>query len=188
VQAPESKAGFEQSVRAVAERGRGLESIFNLKGQFHIEVWRKGVLVHNEPIVLNGVTDEGKDKALDLLFNDATSKIQDWAIGMINASGYTGVAAGDTMASHSGWTEWTSYDEVTRPEWDPGTASSQSITNATLRDFTQNATGTLKGVFICSDDTKGGTSGTLWATALFSGDISVVSSDVIKIGYTVSVS
>ena len=67
-----------------------------------------------------------------------------------------------------------------------GTAATQAITNASAVVFTANATATVNGAFIVNDNTKGGTSGTLWTTGSFSSSISVVSTDVIRVTYTVS--
>jgi len=156
-----------------------------LRGKFHVEHWRGDTLLRKLDIT-NGITDEGYNTILNAMFNDATSKTADWVIGLINASGFSALADADTMSSHAGWTEFTTYSEGTRPEWNPDAAASQAITNATLRDFNISSGGTLKGIFISSNATKGGTTGFLWSTALFAGDIPVSGSDLIKIAYTVS--
>lgn len=122
------------------------------------------------------------DAALDALFHGTTT----WYIGLIEDTGFTGFTAGDTMASHGGWTECTDYDEGTRPEWTEGAASGQAITNSTPIEFTMNASKTIKGFFLTNDNTKGGTTGTLGPCFLFdSGDRSVVDDDVLKITATV---
>ena len=90
------------------------------------------------------------------------------------------------MSSHAGWNEFTSYTEGNRVAWGPGSASSQSVTNSTPATFNINGSGTVKGVFIVSNNTKSGTAGTLWATALFGADVPVTSGDQLKITYTVS--
>lgn len=168
-----------------------IASGLKFKGKFQLQHFRKDELLGTYDLKVqffpNGVTDIGKDTALNLLFNDATVKIQDWAIGFIDLAGFTALADADTMASHAGWLEFTGYSEATRPEWDPDAAASQQILNSTLRDFNITASSSIKGVFICSDDVKSGTAGVLWATALLSADVPVNSPDVIKIAYTVSV-
>lgn len=177
---------FGASCSANAERKRSTRNVFKLKGKFFAEHWRKGKLLGKYEI-LNGVTDVGVNLALDILFEDGTAAVLDWAIGMIDAAGFSALAAGDTMAAHAGWTEFVAYSEPTRPEWDPGSAAAKAITNAVPRDF--NITGgvaALKGTFLCSDDTKSGAGGTLWATATFAADIPVTGGDLIKITYTTS--
>jgi hypothetical protein len=135
----------------------------------------------------NGITNEGKDHLLDSTF-DAATQVTSWYIGLIDNAGFTALAAADTHASHGGWSESTAYDEAARPEWAPGAAASQSITNATARDFTIDTNSTvINGVFIASIATKGSTAaGTLWSTASFSAVRNVDDNDVLSIDYTVN--
>jgi hypothetical protein len=96
------------------------------------------------------------------------------------------LAASDTMGSHAGWTEFTSYSQANRVAWGPGAAGSQSITNGTPATFDITGSGTVKGIFVANQNTKGGTTGTLWATALFPSDVPVVNTDQLKVTYTVN--
>lgn len=155
------------------------------KGQFHLEIVREGKVIHRE-LLKNGVVDVGIDDVLSSAFQDAASKRTGWALGLIDNSGFTALAAADTMASHAGWTEFTGYSEANRVAWNPAAASSKSISNSTSRDFTMSSAGTIYGAFLASDNTKGGTTGILWATAAFASPIPVSISDLIKLTYTVS--
>jgi hypothetical protein len=112
----------------------------------------------------NGVTTPGCNYLLDVGFR-AQSQLASWYAGLINASGFTSVSANDTAASHAGWTEFTGYSDSTRRQWSPGAASAGVLINATAMSFTINASGSVQGIFVISDNTKGGTSGTLWSTA-----------------------
>lgn len=168
------------------ERQRSLKADPAFKGLWSIELWRDGKCIHKEDAP-NGVTNVGKNSILGVQFH-ADTQITAWYLGLIDASGYSALAAGDTMSSHAGWTELTGYSQATRPQWSPDAAASQAITNSTLVQFDINATGTLKGGFLVSNSTKGGTTGTLWGTALFSGDIPVSNGDILKVTYTVSAS
>jgi len=135
----------------------------------------------------NGITNVGKNFILDVMFSDETPVASSsWYIGLIDNSGFTALADADTMSSHSGWNEFTSYSEANRVAWGPGAAASQSITNASPATFNISGSGTVKGVFITSNNTKGGTTGYLWATALFSADVPVSNGDQLKVTYTVS--
>jgi hypothetical protein len=133
----------------------------------------------------NGITDEGMNALLDIMFG-ADAQLTTWYISLINNSGFTALANADTMASHTGWTEFVDYDEATRGEWTEGAAAARAITNASAVVFTINGAGTLKGIFITSNSTKSGTTGTLWATAAFASNLTVAVSDEIRIIYTVS--
>jgi hypothetical protein len=110
-----------------------------------------------------------------------------WYIGIIN-TGAT-YAAGNTMASHSGWTENISYSQANRPTMAFGTASTAdpSVIVSTAVVFTMNASGTIAGAFVTTDNTKNGTSGTLFSAGNFTvGDRAVVSGDTLNVTYTFS--
>ncbi len=171
----------------VSRHYNGVSQGLDLKGFYpKVEHWREGKLfdvysLHND------ITNEGKNLILEVMFKDGSQIAStSWFIGLISNSGYSALAAGDTMASHSGWTEFTGYSQSTRVVWGGGTPASQSITNASPATFDINATGTLKGIFVPSNSTKSGTTGKLWATGLFAADVPVTSGDQMKITYTVS--
>lgn len=136
----------------------------------------------------NDITNVGKNHIFDVQFNGATQIANNnWWIGLINAASYSAVAPGDTIASHTGWLEFVTYSQSTRVAWGSGSAASQSVTNASPATFDITGTATLKGMFVNGNGSaKSGTTGTLWATALFGADVPVTSGDQIKITYTVS--
>ena len=115
-----------------------------------------------------------------------------WYIGLYGAAASNDPAASDTMASHAGWTEVTDYSQSTRPAATfaaATTADPSVITNsASVAVFSINATTTVGGAFLTSDNTKGGTSGILFSASDFAspGDRAVVSGDVINVTYTFS--
>jgi len=134
----------------------------------------------------NGIVDEGMDHLLDAQFH-ASSQVTTWYIGLVDNSGWSTFADADTLSSHAGWTEFVSYTEANRVEWDEDAASSRSITNSTTSDFSINATGNVKGIFVSSNNVKTtGTSGTLWSTAAFSSVVATSNGDTLKVTYTVS--
>ncbi len=96
-------------------------------------------------------------------------------------------AAGDTMSSHAGWTENQNYSEATRPAWGQGAASSQAVTNGTAVDFSINTNSqTIAGLFSTTNNTKGGTTGTLVSAVDFSSAKSADSGDTIQVTYTIN--
>ena len=115
-----------------------------------------------------------------------------WYIGIYGAAASNTPAAADTMSSHAGWTENTSYSQATRPVCTFGTATTADpsvITNsASPATFSINATTTVGGAFLTSNNTKGGTTGILFSASDFSspGDRSVVSGDSVNVTYTFS--
>lgn len=115
-----------------------------------------------------------------------------WYIGLYGAASSNDPAASDTMSSHAGWTEVTDYSQSTRPAATFGTATTADPSvidnSASVAVFSINGTTTVGGAFLTSDNTKGGTSGTLFSAADFQapGDRSVVNGDVINVTYTFS--
>lgn len=167
-------------------RPRGGLNKLPLTGRFHIEKWRDGKMVDRWDIT-NDITNEGKNLLFDVMFNDTTAIANSaWCIGLISNTSYSALAASDTMASHAGWTEFTGYTQSTRVAWGSGAAASQSVTNASPATFDINASGTVKGIFVTSQNSKSGTSGKLWSTALFAADVPVSNGDQLRITYTVS--
>jgi hypothetical protein len=115
-----------------------------------------------------------------------------WYLGLYGSGATNSPAAGDTMSSHAGWTEVTAYSQATRPACTfgtPTTANPSVATNsASPASFSINGTTTVGGAFLTSNNTKGGTTGTLYSAADFSspGDRAVVSGDTLSVTYTLS--
>jgi len=122
----------------------------------------------------------------------AETQITTWYLGLYGAGASNTPAAGDTASSHAGWTEITPYSNATRPAATfaaATTANPSVVTNsASPAAFSINATATVGGAFLISNNTKGGTTGTLFSAADFQspGDRSVVSGDTLNVTYTFS--
>jgi hypothetical protein len=121
----------------------------------------------------------------------AVTQITAWYIGLYGAGASNTPAAGDTMASHAGWTEVVPYSNATRPTCTfvaATTANPSVATNsASPAVFNINATATVGGAFLVSNNTKSGTTGTLFSASDFTtGDRSVVSGDTLNVTYTFS--
>jgi len=124
----------------------------------------------------------------------STAQITTWYLGLYGSGSTNSPAAGDTMSSHIGWTEVTAYSEANRPTATLAAATNANpsvVTNtASKAEFTINGTTTVGGAFLTSNNTKGGSTGTLFSAADFSapGDRSVVSGDILNVTYTFSLS
>lgn len=94
------------------------------------------------------------------------------------------IAAGDTLASHAGWSEVTPY-AGNRPAITWGTTASGSNTSSGVV-VTMNATATVAGCGICT--VASGTSGTLYNAVDFASARSVVSSDTLTVTMTIGMS
>lgn len=136
----------------------------------------------------NGITDVGIHYVLEVSFRDGVApdpgQIGTWYSGLIDNESFTGVAAGDTSASHAGWIENEDYDEAARITVAFNAAATRAITAAI--SWTINDTITIRGIFIISDDTKGGTTGTLFSTALFASPPSLVAGNVLTANYSLT--
>jgi hypothetical protein len=157
-----------------------------LKGRFVVEHRDRDGELKGTYEFPNGIVDEGLNHILDTQFH-ATAQITTWYIGLVDNSGWTAFADADTLSSHAGWSESTAYTEANRVTWAEDAASSRSISNSTTADFSINATGNLKGIFVSSNNVKStGNTGTLWSTAAFSSVVATANGDTLKVTYTVS--
>lgn len=165
-------------------RTRGISSILQLgPNPFIAQLVRKGRVIKTVRGV-NGVTVVGKNHMLDVTFGNSTpvTQVNPWYIGLINNSPTPVLDEADTLASHSGWSEWTSYSG-NRKAWDDANAASKIKGTLTASSFTINAPGTLFGILVAA--VASGTSGVLWATGGFDTTLAVVNTDVINITYGV---
>lgn len=131
----------------------------------------------------NITVNTGLDDILDKYFK-GSSYTASFFVGLTD--GTPTVAAGDTMASHAGWVEVTAYDEAVRQTLTPGSVSSQSVDNSASKAvFTISGSTTIGGGFVTTDNTKGGSSGTLVnAVAFTGGDRSLVDDDTLSVTVT----
>lgn len=137
----------------------------------------------------NGNTTAGLNHILGVEFG-AVTQVTSWYCGLIDGTAAHVLAAGDTAAQiggTNGWTENVTYSNANRVTWGAGAASGASITNASTMDFNINGNATIYGAFIISNNTKSGTSGTLWATGAFAGGSQVlVNGQTLSLTYTAS--
>jgi hypothetical protein len=147
------------------------------------------------------------DVSINKLLSDTyTTKSADsqYYVGLITGPGAAGCASGDTMASHAGWSENTTYSNTTRVVWCPGSGtissnactgmgavSGKSTSNSTAPAvFNINGTATIGGSFMVSGsagtaDTKSGTGGTLRSCGAFSsGDKAVSNGGTLTVTIT----
>jgi hypothetical protein len=143
-----------------------------------------GSVAWDEPFP-NGAATVGLNLMLNVMFRGTTASTA-WYVGLIDDSGFTATASGDTMSSHAGWSESTAYSNSTRVQWSPGAAASGSLTNSSAMAFTINATATVRGIFVCDVSTKSTTTGNLWATATESSGRAVSSGQQLQVYYTVT--
>lgn len=137
----------------------------------------------------NLVVNAGLQYMAGTALSNSAAQITTWYVGLYGAAASNTPAPGDTMSSHSGWTEITPYSDANRPTATFASATNANpslVTNTSNKAvFNINATATVGGAFLVSNNTKGGSTGTLFSAADFQspGDRSVVSGDVLSVSY-----
>ena len=158
-------------------------------GVYHVQCFDKDGNLKWEDKAHNLVVNQGLKDMNDKYFSGAAYTAA-WYLGLVTGPGSgTTFAAGDTLASHAGWTEFTNYSgnrgAVTFGA--ATTADPSVITNPSPVQFTiTGAGGRVAGAFLASVAT--GTSGILFSESDFQspGDRAVVSGDVLNVTYQFS--
>jgi len=134
----------------------------------------------------NLVLTAGKNHALDN-YLAGSAYTATWFMGLVGSTSFTAIAAADTAASHAGWTEETNYSAGARPTAAFSAAASGAKALSAALTFTMSAGATVKGAFLVSNSTKGGTTGTIYSAGLFTGGDKVLASgDSLAISYSAS--
>ncbi len=130
----------------------------------------------------NLVTTEGLNDSLDKHLK-GSAYTATWYVGLTAAT--PTFAAGNTMASHVGWTESVAYSNATRPALTLGSVSGGSVDNsASKASFNINATATIGGAFVVANSTKGGTTGVLYGGGAFSANRDMLNGDTLNVTVT----
>lgn len=159
-------------------------------GVYHVQCFDKDGNLKWEVKTHNLVVNQGLQD-MNAKYFSGSAYTAAWFVGLVTGPGSgTTFAAGDTLASHAGWTEFTNYSG-TRKAAVFGTATTADpsvISNsASPAAFTiSGAGGVVAGAFLCS--VTSGTSGILFSESDFQspGDRTVVSGDVLNVTYTFS--
>lgn len=136
--------------------------------------------------VHNLVVNTGLLHTLDVVLRNQTQTAT-WYLGLTNTS--PTFAAADTMASHGGWVEYQNYTGASRPTLTFNPAAANSIAANQVSFAISGAGGTVGGAFIASNNTKGGTAGTLYGGNAFNGGNKPVDDgDTLNVDVTVNAS
>ena len=152
----------------------------------------------------NLIPTEGGNAALTHLLKGSTYTASQ-AMGLIESTGYTAVALGNTAANitavgggspANGWNEAPSSTCASRGTPSFGTAASKQLSTSSNVAFSTLEIKTIKGGFllirsgagVAPSSTVGNTSGAIWSAGLFSGgDQGVTASGTLNIAYTTGV-
>lgn len=179
-------SGYSEA--AVEKKLSAVEAAF-VSSSWEWEHWRDGELLERW-VESNIVTDEGLNHLLDSTFSAGT-QVTDWYVMIYNTN--TTPTSSMTYAVPS-FTESTHYSEATRPVWNDGGVSGQSVDNsANKASFTMSTSETIYGAALVGGGTGATTKGdqagggTLYNVSDFSGGSKTVASDdVLKVTVTLT--
>jgi hypothetical protein len=186
-----SKAKAGDMLGAAVSKQVGAQEGIRGGGVFTVQCFDKNGQLKWEAQSPNLVVNVGLKDMNDKYFS-GSSYTAAWYIGLYGAASSNNPAAGDTAASHAGWTEVTTYSQSTRPAASFGaatTADPSVISNSgSPAVFSINGSTTVGGAFLISNSTKGGTTGILFSAADFQapGDRAVVNGDTLNVTYQFS--
>ena len=176
-----AKATEQQSASLVA-RPDAVESVA-ATGSYTVECVGADGQVKWSETIKNLVVTVGKNAMLDEFFAGSAYTAA-WYLGLVDGATSPTYNAADTMGSHAGWSEFTSYSEATRPAptWSAASSGSKATT---ATSFSINGSGTVAGAFMTTNSTKSGTTGTLYSAGNFTGGSrTVASGDTLNVTYT----
>jgi hypothetical protein len=185
------KASSSDKAAANVDMGGDFKSGARGGGVFTFKCYDKDGNLKWEDKAHNLVVNEGLE-AMNNEFFTGSGYSATWYLGLVDNTPSPTYAAGDTMASHAGWAENEDYSELVRQTCTFGSATladpSVIDNSGSVAVFSIDDTATIAGAFLTSDDTKGGTSGTLFSASTFTtpGARAVVSGDTLNVTYTFS--
>ncbi len=189
------KANAGANCDASVVRGSGMAEKAEARGTYFIECFDKDGNLKWRDTAENVVTTVGKNLALDTYLAGSSYTVTGPYMGLISSTSFSAVAAGDTMASHSGWLEAGNANAPTYTSprktcaWSSASSGSKSLSAAL--SFAITGSGTVKGCFLVYGSgaltTIDNTAGTLYSAGLFTGgDKTVANGDTLNVSYTAS--
>lgn len=141
----------------------------------------------------NLITTLGKNLLLDTTLAGSSYTTVGPFMGLISSVGFTAVAAGDTMASHSGWNEAqgaTNVPDYTgnrqTPTFSAASAGAKAFSAGLPYVFTSN--GTIQGAFMATNTgavaTKASTAGTLFNAGTLAAAQPVITGNTLTVSWT----
>jgi hypothetical protein len=160
-------------------------------GTFHFQCFDKDGNLKWEDAAKNLVVNVGLQD-MNAKYFSGSSYTAAWYIGLVDGpnAGNT-YAAGDTLASHGGWTENTDYSGTDRIAAVFGTATTADpsvIDNSgSVAVFSITGTATIAGAFLTVTQSNASTSGLLFSVSAFTGgDRAVINGDTLNVTYEFS--
>lgn len=184
---PIAKSTMGETVQAGVGKTTTNKDQVKLGGIFNVQCFDVDGNLKWEDTFHNLVVNEGLQDLNNKYFKGVTYSAA-WYLGLVTGPGSgTTYNAGDTLASHGGWTEFTDYTGNRKAvTFGSPTLADPSVINNTASPSSfviTGAGGTVAGAFLASVDT--GTSGILFSEGDFTGgDKIVASGDTVNVTYT----
>jgi hypothetical protein len=167
-------------------KSNNLTETIGVTGHYNVECLDSDGQVKWTDSIENLVVTVGKNDLLDKYFAGSAYTAA-WYLGLVDGATTPTYAAGDTLASHAGWTESTAYSGTNRATvaWNAASAGSKA---STATSFSINATATIAGALLTVTQTRATTTGVLYSAGSFSGgNRAVANGDTLNVTYTASV-
>jgi hypothetical protein len=182
----ENSKADDQST-ALITRNNGMSETTIITGVFYVEcVGADGEIKWTDTFP-NQVTTVGRNDMLDKYFA-GSAYTATWYMGLVNGGTTPTYAAGDTLASHAGWTELaagTAYSTTATNRitisWNAAASGSKASTSTSFPIIASN---TVAGALVTATQ-SGSVSGVLYSAGNFTGgNRSVVNTDTLNVTYT----
>ena len=187
----ENKAKSTDSVASSVTQFKGFNEGARGGGTFHFQCFDKDGNLKWSDSAKNIVVNVGLQD-MNTKYFKGVSYSAAWYIGLVTGPGAGNTyAAGDTLASHGGWTENTSYSGGNRATATFGTATTADpsvIDNSgSVAVFSITGSATIAGAFLTTTQSNSSTSGLLFSVSNFTGgDRAVINGDTLNVTYQFS--
>ena len=180
------KIKLTETTDVSVSKTNNLTETIGVTGHYNVQCLDSDGQVKWIDTIENLVVTVGKNDLLDKYFAGSAYTAA-WYMGLVDGASTPTYAAGDTLASHAGWTESTAYSGSNRATvaWNAASAGSKA---STATSFSINATATIAGALLTVTQVRATTTGVLYSAGSFSGgNRSVANGDTLNVTYTASV-
>ena len=180
------KIKLTETTDVSVSKTNNLTETIGVTGHYNVQCLDSDSKVKWIDTIENLVVTVGKNDLLDKYFAGSAYTAA-WYMGLVDGASTPTYAAGDTLASHAGWTESTAYSGSNRATvaWNAASAGSKA---STATSFSINATATIAGALLTVTQVRATTTGVLYSAGSFSGgNRSVANGDTLNVTYTASV-